>query len=138
MRRWPHQEEVRRMTRVQVVRESETRIPDVTTPGMDRHEAFAGDGVWAGTVRTEPGMLTGWHDHGAFDTYIYVFAGDARIEYGPGGREAVDLGPGDWIHLPKGTIHREGSAAGSRGAEAVLVRVGTGEVVVNHDGPEPG
>ena len=28
------------------------RLPAVTTPGMDRREAFDHDGVWAGTVRT--------------------------------------------------------------------------------------
>jgi uncharacterized RmlC-like cupin family protein len=123
---------------VRVVRAAETTAPDVTTPGMDRRQAFADAGVWAGTVRTEPGILTGWHHHGAYDTYIHVLTGEARVESGPGGRDGADLGPGDWIHVPKGVVHREGSSAGSRGAEAVIVRVGHGDVVVNRDGPEPG
>ncbi len=36
------------------------------------------------------------------------------------------------------TIHREGRAVGSRGVEAILIRIGGGEPVTNVDGPEPG
>lgn len=35
---------------------------------MDRREAFADDAAWAGTVRTEAGVITGWHVHADYDT----------------------------------------------------------------------
>lgn len=123
---------------VRVVHAAEMRVPAVTTPGMDRREAYDHDGVWAGTLRTTPGVVTGWHVHAGHDTYIYVVAGSATIESGPGGRIRDEAGAGDFVLIPRGLIHREGTAAGSHGVEAVLVRVGEGEPVTNVDGPEPG
>lgn len=123
---------------VRVVRAGELPPSPAATPGMDRREAFADERSWAGTVRTEPGVITGWHVHAGYDTYVYVLAGSARIEYGPGGKLGDDAGPGDFVHIPRGLVHREGSSIGSNGVEAVLVRVGAGELVTNVDGPEPG
>jgi uncharacterized RmlC-like cupin family protein len=110
---------------------------DHVTPGMHRAQAFAGDGVWVGTVRTEPGVVTGWHHHGTYDTFIYVTAGLFRLEWGPGGAQAGVGGPGTFIFIPGGEIHREASASAD-GVEALLFRVGEGEVVVNTEGPAPG
>ena len=123
---------------VRVVRPEEMRLPAQTTPGMDRREAFDHDGVWAGTLRTADGVVTGWHIHPGHDTYIYVIAGTAAIESGPDGQVRIDASIGDFVLIPRGLIHREGTAAGSTGVEAVLVRVGEGEIVMNVDGPEPG
>jgi uncharacterized RmlC-like cupin family protein len=126
------------MARVSLVRAAEMRLPAATTPGMDRREAFDHDGVWAGTVRTTDGVVTGWHVHAGHDTYIYVVSGSATVESGPGGRDRLQAETGDFILIPRGLIHREGTAEGSHGVEAVLVRVGEGEPVTNVDGPEPG
>jgi hypothetical protein len=40
------------------------RTEGEATPGMICEEAVATDGMWAGFVRTGPGMLSGWHHHG--------------------------------------------------------------------------
>jgi uncharacterized RmlC-like cupin family protein len=126
------------MAGVRVVRSAEMRLPEAITPGMDRREAFDHDGVWAGTVRTAGGVVTGWHVHAGHDTYIYVVSGSATVESGPGGRDRTGAEAGDFVLIPRGLIHREGTAVGSQGVEAVLVRVGEGEIVTNMDGPEPG
>jgi uncharacterized RmlC-like cupin family protein len=126
------------MAGVRVVHSEEMRLPAVTTPGMDRREAYDHDGIWAGTLRTTPGVVTGWHVHGGHDTYIYVIAGSATVESGPGGRTRDEANAGDFVLIPRGLVHREGTAAGSQGVEAVLIRVGEGEPVTNVDGPEPG
>jgi uncharacterized RmlC-like cupin family protein len=49
--------------------------------------------------------------------------------------EAVPQTPGDFGLIPKGLVHREGNA-GDDPNEGVLLRVGTGPVTVNLDGPE--
>jgi uncharacterized RmlC-like cupin family protein len=127
------------MAGVRVVRAGEMRPPATApTPGMDRREAYDVDGTWAGTVRTTEGVVTGWHVHAGHDTYLYVVSGLLTIESGPGGRVRVDAAAGDFVLIPRGLVHREGTAAGSTGVEAVLVRVGHGEPVTNVDGPEPG
>jgi uncharacterized RmlC-like cupin family protein len=104
---------------------------------MIREQAFAGEDRWVGYVRTEPGAKSGWHHHGDTDTYVYVLRGSMDLEFGPGGRERVAGTVGDFIHVPRGAIHREGTAPDQAG-EAVVVRVGSGPPVVPVDGPEPG
>ena len=121
---------------VSVVRRSERKLPTQTTPGMQRDEIFATGGTWIGTVRTEPGVETGWHHHGAYESYVYVLEGTARMEFGPGGQERLDCHPGDVVRVAPGVIHRE-ITIGDRPSEALLLRVGSGQVTFNTDGPEP-
>jgi uncharacterized RmlC-like cupin family protein len=125
------------MSMVRVVHAGDMQVPEVVTPGMDRREAFADDDAWVGSLRTEPGVMTGWHVHAGHDTYIHVVSGTAHIEYGPGGTLSADAGAGDFMLVPRGLVHREGTTAGSGGVRAVLVRVGHGELVTNVDAPEP-
>jgi len=104
---------------------------------MTREEAIATPGMWSGSARTAPGMVSGWHHHGAFETSIYVLSGAFRMEFGPGGSEILEAGPGDFFFVPRGAIHRESNPSGVE-AEIIVTRSGTGEPVVNVDGPEPG
>ncbi|MGZ8591240.1 MAG: cupin domain-containing protein [Actinomycetota bacterium] len=95
-----------RQDRVVVV-PADGRIVGPATPGMERQQAFATEGMWAGHVRTEPGMVSGWHHHGEFETAVYVLSGALRFESGSGGVDVADAGPGDFALVPKGVVHRE-------------------------------
>src|SRR5512135_3173410 len=117
------------------VRPADRRIAD-PTPGKVREQAIAVDGLWSGLVRTEPGTTSGWHHHGEHDTSVYVVEGTVRVEFGPGGAEAVDAGPGDFLHIPRRVVHRE-TNAGSTTAQEVITRSGTGPLTINVDGPAP-
>ena len=105
------------------------------TAGMIREEAIATDAMWSGVVRTAAGAVSGWHHHGDHETTIYVASGVMRIEWGPGGREKVDLEADDFCLIPPGTIHRE-SNLGAEENRLVVVRSGTGPPTTNVDGPE--
>ena len=105
-----------------------------STPGMVRQEAFAGDRMWSGTARTEPGMVSGWHHHGDYETTIYVLSGALQMEFGPDGSDTVEAGPGDFVYVPKGVVHRERNSS-AEPSDLVLVRAGRGESTVNVDGP---
>jgi uncharacterized RmlC-like cupin family protein len=120
---------------VRVIRQHE-RTSDTSTAGMIREKALATAGMWAGLVRTEPGMASGWHHHGDYETAIYVVSGRLRMESGPGGSSVEEAEQGDFIHVPKRVIHRESNPVDQEGT-LVAVRAGTGEPVVNVDGPEP-
>ena len=122
--------------RVNLVRPSD-RVEGEYTPGMIREHAVAVDGMWAGLVRTEAHMTTGWHHHADYDTSISVIDGSLRMESGPGGNSVVEAGPGDFVHVPKGAIHREANP-GDEESHIVVVRAGRGPAVVNVDGPAPG
>ena len=122
------------MTAVQLI-PPEARNEGAATAGMVREEAIATDRTWAGLVRTPPGMVSGWHHHGDYETTIYVLSGAIRMESGVGGRETVEAGPGDFLFVPRGTVHRESNP--TRGeASALVVRSGSGEPVFNTEGPE--
>jgi uncharacterized RmlC-like cupin family protein len=104
---------------------------------MLREEALATGNMWAGLVRTEAGMVSGWHHHGDHNSVIYVLTGVMRMESGPGGAEVLDAGPGDFLHVAAGAVHRESNPTGQE-AQIVVFRAGAGPVVINTDGPEPG
>jgi len=110
------------------------RVEGERTAGMTREQAIAIPGMWAGLVRTEAHVTTGWHHHADYDTSIYVVSGSLRMESGPGGSQVVEAGPGDFLHVPKGAIHREGNPGGED-SQLVVVRAGHGPAVVNVDGP---
>jgi uncharacterized RmlC-like cupin family protein len=104
------------------------------TPGMVREEAVATEGMWAGLVSTEAGMVSGWHHHGEYETTIYVVSGTLRMEFGTGGADILEASGGDFVYVPPGAIHREGNPSTQTSA-LVVVRAGSGESVINVDGP---
>ena len=110
------------------------RTAGPSTPGMDRQQAFATDDMWSGLVRTEAGMVSGWHHHAEYETTIYVVTGALRIEFGPDGSSTVAAGPGDFVYVPRGAVHRESNPS-TEPADLVVVRAGRGESTVNVDGP---
>lgn len=106
------------------------------TAGLRREQAFAGEGVWVGVARTPPGVASGWHHHGDHDTYVYVLSGRAKLEFGPGGKQTVEGGPGAFVNIQRRVVHRESNVADVE-AEFVVFRVGSGQPLFNVDGPEP-
>lgn len=104
------------------------------TPGMHRRVASHTEGMWTGTVDTDAGAVSGWHHHGDHETTLYIVSGTMRLESGPNGETVVEAGPGDFIRVPAGAIHRE-SNPGDDPSRAVIVRCGTGAPTVNVDGP---
>ena len=83
------------------------RTEGPATAGMIREEAVATGSMWAGLVRTAPGMMSGWHHHGDFESVIYVTTGALVMEFGPGGLETLDAQPGDFVYVAPGAVHRE-------------------------------
>jgi uncharacterized RmlC-like cupin family protein len=115
---------------------SEDRVEGDSTPGMTREQAVVTEGTWTGLVRTEPHMVSGWHHHGEYETSIYVISGVLRMESGPGGESIIEAGPGDFLFVPKGAIHREANPADTE-SRIVVMRAGQGPPVINVDSPAP-
>jgi uncharacterized RmlC-like cupin family protein len=103
------------------------------TVGVLREQAFSTEDVWVGIVTTQPGETSAWHHHGDHETYAYVVSGLKRIDYGPGGTHALIAGPEDFIHLPKGLIHREGNPSGEV-SRSIAFRIGSGPATINLEG----
>ena|ERR1700690_995410 len=106
-----------------------------STPGMQRRQAFATDRVWSGIVHTDAGAFSAWHHHGDHESVIYVVSGSLRLEYGAGGTDGFDAKPGEFIYIPPYSVHREGNTT-EQVASIVVTRAGSGESVINVDGPD--
>jgi len=121
---------------VQVFRSGQrgARAPGVQTAGIERQELISTDHSWVGIAYTEPESVSGWHHHGEYESFIYAITGRLRLEFGAGGNESVEAGPGDVFYVPRGIVHRELTLGAEKGT-AFLVRAGSGEPVVNVDGP---
>ncbi len=120
---------------VRVVRPGDRISPAQGTPGMRREEALTEEGFWLGLVTVDPGVTTGWHHHGGHDTYVYVLEGTLHLEFGPGGSGIADAQGDDFLHIPAGLVHREGTPVGGR-MRAVVARRGSGPITVNVEGPD--
>lgn len=120
---------------VRKLRDNELRGAE-GTPGLNRRVAFDADGHWFGHVEAKPETMSGWHHHGDNVTIGYVLEGEITLEFGPGGRERVEVNQGEYFEVPKHLVHREGNMS-SDTAQIVLARVGEGSVVFPLDGPDP-
>lgn len=112
----------------------EDRTEGVATRGMIREQAIETGRLWAGLVRTAPGMVSGWHHHGTYETAIYVMSGALRMEFGPGGSEVLESHVGDFVYVAPGAIHRESNPT-EQESHIIVVRSGAGAAVTNVDGP---
>lgn len=115
---------------VRVIRGGDLEPAD-PTPGMHRERAFELPLLWSGQVRTEAGAVSGWHHHDLNQTSLYVVSGVLRVEY-EGFHGYLDAEPGDFIHVPAWTVHRESNPT-DEPSLAVIARVGGGVPTVNVD-----
>jgi len=86
-----------------------------------------------GEARTAPGVFfrlaPSWRAHDLWSRAV----GKDSVRVRDGG-ESLEAGPGDFFSVPPHTVHREGNP-GAEEQVVVVVRVGTGQSVINVDGP---
>src|SRR5262249_49554328 len=109
-----------------VVVHPDEQIDASATPGLEVRHRLDPDGRWVGWtgwITNEAGDVSGWHHHGANDTYVYVIRGSVTIEFGPGGAERIGARAGDFFFVPANAIHREVTGPDTD-LDAFIVRVG--------------
>ena len=126
-----------------VIVATEADLKETLFRGVTRRQAFdeaytpvGDDHIWVGHTHNEPGEFSLWHIHPNYVTFGYEITGRLRVEYGPGGSKAVEAGAGEFVRVPAGIIHREGSV-GPTPRTGIGFRIGSGPYVVDVDGPEP-
>lgn len=117
-----------------VVTQAELEEPEGTSD-VSRQVAFDTGDVLTIQSRVTGGVTTGWHHNGDRHVYGYVVRGHAVLEYGPKGKESVDLDAGDFIYVPPRTIRRVVNPTNDDW-EIVISFVGSGPPAVSVDGPQ--
>lgn len=87
------------MNGIRVSRKSDLK-PGDKTPGLTREIAIEGKDAVIIHSTAEGGIKSAWHHHGEHNTYGYVISGTLRFEYGPGGKQFVDINPGEYFYVP--------------------------------------
>ena len=88
--------------------------------------------IWFGQVSNEPGYRSFPHHHGEAETGGYVLRGSARIYFGEGFSEWLDMSEGDWVFVPPFMPHVEANMSTTE--ELVWLTTRTPEnIVVNLD-----
>lgn len=69
-----------------------------------------------------PGGVARAHIHVGFEVMLYVLEGRVRHRYGPGLRESVDNGAGDFIYIEPGVPHEVYNLSDAEPVVAVVSR----------------
>src|SRR5437879_10858886 len=125
------------MSRIEVVRGNELKAGS-STRGITREKAFEEGILLVSRSRITGGTASDWHHHGRRRLFGVLLAGRLRLEYGPHGKEAVDLEPGDFFRIPVGLVYRDVNPDARREAVVAAVLEGEGIPTVNVAGPEGG
>lgn len=88
--------------------------------------------IWFGKVSNDPGYRSFPHHHGEAETGGYVLTGTARIYFGEGFTEFLDMTEGDFVFVPPFMPHVEANMSTTQ--ELVWLTARTPEnIVVNLD-----
>ena len=69
-----------------------------------------------------PGGMAKAHSHLGFESAIYILQGRVEMRYGPGLRESVINGPGEFIYIPANVPHQPRNLSDTEPAIAVVAR----------------
>ena len=67
------------------------------------------------------------HLHESHETAIYVFSGRARMRYGEGLSQELEVGAGEFLYIPAGMPHLPYNASDTEPCRAVLARTDPNE-----------
>jgi uncharacterized RmlC-like cupin family protein len=127
--------------KLQIVRPSELSADTGQSAGALRLSAIDGQStganqIWLGRVSNEPGHRSVPHHHGEAETAGYLMKGEARIYFGDGYREYVDVEEGDFVFVPPYLPHIEVNRSNEK--ELVWLTARTpANIVVNLDNADP-
>ena len=86
-------------------------------------------------VMMPPGASAEPHSHKKGEPAIYVISGRVEPRFGPGLKEPVISGPGDFVYIPPDLMHQPINVSDTEPAEAIVARNDRGEQenVIYHD-----
>lgn len=123
------------MPRIEVVRRTGLAAGR-SSPGILREKAFEAGGILVSRSTVGGGVVSAWHHHAERHLYGFLISGRMKLEFGPKGKDSVEVGPGDYFSIPAGLIHRDVNLSKKEAVVITNVLFGSGPVVVDVEGPE--
>jgi uncharacterized RmlC-like cupin family protein len=110
------------------------------TSGMKREAGVASEttdskGLWMGVGKNDPGVASGVHHHGEYESGIYILEGSIRFRWGDNLEHVQDTSPGDFVFVPPFEVHMEENLDPDNEAVFLLARNGIEGIVVNVPDP---
>jgi uncharacterized RmlC-like cupin family protein len=127
--------------KITVIRADEADHDTAQTEGLPRlngvsAETSDAENIWLGQPTAPPGMDSDPHHHGEAESAGYIISGHARVYYGENYDNVLDMGPGDFAHIPPFLPHLERNLSDTEPIEFVTART-PANIVVNLD-EDPG
>ncbi|MGA8711169.1 MAG: cupin domain-containing protein [Thermoplasmata archaeon] len=122
------------MNRIGVVSRHAVGSPERTEFG--RTPAFETDTVRVGETHVAAGSTSPWHHHGRRTVSAFVVSGELILEFGPHGREKVQVSDGDFFRIPAGLVHRDVNPT-PKETKIVNLMVGDGPATTDLEGADP-
>jgi uncharacterized RmlC-like cupin family protein len=122
------------MKEIEVVQGPDLKKGDPSL-GFVRETAFEKGSALFSQSRIAEGAISAWHHHGTRDVFGYLLRGILRLEFGENGARFVELGPGDFFHIPVGLVHRDVNLSANIEALIIVILVGEGPIIVSAPGP---
>jgi uncharacterized RmlC-like cupin family protein len=123
------------MGELKVIRSTDLSDTPGQTPGALRLSGISTSTtdarrIWFGRVHNDPGMRSVPHHHGEAETAGFVIKGQARIYYGDGYRQYVDMDEGDFIYVPAYFPHIEANRSQTEPLDFLTART-PDNIVIN-------
>lgn len=127
--------------KITIIRADETDYDTAQTDGLPRlngvsADSCGADSIWLGQPTAPPGMDSGPHHHGEAESAGYIISGHARVRYGEDYDNVLDMGPGDFAHIPPYLPHLERNLSDTEPVEFVTARTPRNIVVNLDDDPD--
>ena len=121
------------MAEIQVVRADQGEV-EVSSGALTRvagvSQSLTGaEGIHLAIGTVPPGSKSTAHAHTNCETAIYVLRGHGRFLIGEGLKEALEVGPGDYIYVPPGAIHQPINDSATEVWEMLVARNSPVEIV---------
>jgi uncharacterized RmlC-like cupin family protein len=84
--------------------------------------AIGAKGIAMQRVVIPPGGAARAHIHQGYETAIYIIQGQVETLYGPGLRQSVINGPGEFIYIPADVPHQPRNLSQTEPAIAIVAR----------------
>ncbi|MDR7076154.1 putative RmlC-like cupin family protein [Neobacillus niacini] len=110
-------------SRIGATKSNELTVEKTQNTNITWNTGVVGEKIWMGRVVAKPSAESGAQHHKQSDTVHYVLRGKAKVSYGEGYNNCVEVNEGDFIHIPPYQLYTCNNLSSDETLELVTVMV---------------